>query len=240
MDVYGKDWRELRIASYDFETTGVNAKEDRVTEMGVIIFEGGEPISSFCSKFNPQKPQKKKAAAVSGITDEELAKEGLFADKAQDIKKLMLGCDVWVAFNEAFDRSFLAMEFKKAGIYMPAVATIDPLIWAHFFWPGGPNNLDNVSQRLKVNLSHDDRSHLVPSDRERHSADYDSMLTARCLFAMAAIMPQSLRQTLYTQDWLYRYWLVRIKNNEKKYARALDPILPPEAYEEKPEWLDAR
>ena len=163
----------------------------------------------------------------------------MFTEMSEEVKKILFDCDFWVAYNECFDRAFLLMECKKAGVHMPVKPIIDPLIWAQFFWPGLPNNLDSVSQRIKVVLSSEDREYLSAENVQRHRADYDAMLTARCLYAMGNLMPSTLRQTLYVQEYVYKYWLIRIKGNDKKYARPLTPILPREGYgDEVPAWLE--
>lgn len=222
------DWRNLKIAGIDFETTGLNAKDEGITEIGIVLFERGEVLKPYCRLVNPGRKIKKRAAEASGINDEDVKDQKPFSERVKSVKKLLGIADIWVAFNDQFDRSFLYAECERCGVHIDERPTIDPLIWANWLWPGERNNLDAVAQRLRVTLSSDDKSYLKTGSK-RHRADYDAMLVVRCLYEMASYMPRTLRQTLWVQDYLYWFWLQRHKHGDTKYARYLTPTLPPEA-----------
>jgi len=226
-DIYKKDWRKLKIACFDTETTGTNINDDRITEMGIIIFKKGEPIKKYCRLINPKKKIHPKAAKVSGITDSDVKEQRTFKQRFKKIYKLLYGADLWCAFNDQFDRGIMAAEFRRCGEEYEDKPCIDPRIWADHMWPGQTNNLDSVSARLRVNVPRTVTDELK-INVARHRADYDSLVTGYCLFAMMSAMPKTLRQTLYVQDYIYRRWLTNVYNNNPRFARSVEPTMPPE------------
>lgn len=229
-DIYKKDWRDLRIVSFDVETTGLDTKNDRIAEIGIVIFENGIPIKKYCKLINPEgKKMNPKATKVCGITDDMLKDKRTFAERVKKIRKFLFKeIDMWCAFNDQFDRSFLMNEFKRAGVEYEDKPCIDPLVWARYWWPTMKNALDDVMQKLRIIVDPKILKELE-IDRKRHRADYDSLITGLGLFTnMQIMMPKTLRQTLYVQDFLYRMWLLNIHQNEKKFARYLPVTMPPE------------
>lgn len=230
IDIYAKDWRELRIAAFDTETTGIDVKNDRIVEIGIVIFEGGKPIKKYCKLINPgKKKMKPQATKACGITDDDLKGKKPFVDRAKKIKSLLgKEVDLILAFNDQFDRSLLIEEFKRAGIsYEDTKPCIDLMIWSRDLWPTSSNKLDDVIQRLRIPINRKDLKELK-INRVRHRADYDAYVTAVALYAMQMIMPKTLRQTLYVQDFIYMKWLINIHQNNPKYARYLNLTMPPE------------
>ena len=232
MSIYTKDWTKMRIAVFDTETTGLKPNEDRIVEFGLMFFEKGKPVDSYNRLINPDgKAMHPKAQAVHGITPEMLAKKKTFKQLAKKIRKQLKDCDVWCAYNESFDRSFLKHEFKRAGVKMPQKPVIDPLIMAQHLWPQGPNTLDAVCQRLRVSAPIDvlKEYNLYDEDgAKRHRAAYDALLTGYVLYMFSHRMSNKLKQALFVQNWQYHVWLAFTKNGNARYARALEPTLPPE------------
>jgi len=225
--VYRKDWRELRIAVVDTETTGVNTEKDRVTEIGILTFENLKPVERYCKLINPEIPISKGAQNVSGITDEMVSPKRPFRKRVDEIKAILNKADVLCMYNEAFDRDLLIHEFARCDDEFPDdLCVIDPRIFSDFLVPSGPNTLDAVAQRMRAYASPELLNELrMKSDR--HRADYDALITGIVLERYSQTLPKTLRQLLYVQDWMYRYWLLYVRQNNQKYARKLEPTLPP-------------
>lgn len=230
MNIYKKDWRELRIASFDVETTGLDVKNDRVVEIGIVIFENGKPIRSYCKLINPEgKKFNVRATKKTGIGAEDVEGKRTFAQRAKKIRRLLCKeVDIWCAFNDQFDRSLLMNEFKRANIEYKEKPCIDPLVWARYWWPTMKNALDDVVQKLRIKVSNHVLNNLGIKKR-RHRADYDALVTGSALFTnVKNMMPKTLRQTLYVQDFIYRMWLLNIHQNNPKFVRYLELTMPPE------------
>jgi DNA polymerase III epsilon subunit-like protein len=243
MNVYTEDWRNLRIGVFDTETTDLDRKKERIIQIGILIFQGGKLLKKYCKLINPDLDQNCKpispygvkvspgAFKVHGITNEELIDKRLFKDRVAKINKMLCEeVDIWCAFNDNFDRGFLAEEYKRSGWVLTEKPCIDPLIWAFSLWPTMPNKLDDIVQRLRIEINKKDLT-TFEIDNNRHRADYDAFLTGNVLYTMSLFMPKTVRQTLYVQDYLYRTWLLKSHNNEPKYMRHTLPTMPPEHVE---------
>lgn len=227
---YEEDWRKQRIASFDVETTGLDVKNDRIVEIGIVFFVDGKPVDKYCKLINPEgKKIDPKATKKTGITNEMVKDKKTFAQRIKKIKRLLFQeADIWCAFNDQFDRSMLINEFKRAGFEYRDQPCIDPLVWARYWWPNMKNALDDVVQKLRIRVNPRTLNELKIS-KKRHRADYDCLVTGAALFTnMQHMMPKTLRQTLYVQDFIYRMWLLNIHQNDAKYARYLELTMPPE------------
>jgi len=95
----------------DTETTGFDAQNDRVIELGMLLFEF-DPVTGevyqvsdvFDELEDPGFPIPPATTAVHHITDEMV--KGQRIDDAR-VKALMQGVDVVIAHNAAFDRPFV-------------------------------------------------------------------------------------------------------------------------------------
>lgn len=160
----------LREIIFDTETTGLDAREDRIIEIGgvelVDHFPTGRTIHLYINpdgrKVHPD------ALAVHGITDESLVDKPKFADVAQEILDFF-GEGQWIAHNATFDMGFVNAELGRLG--MPPVApaqVTDTLAIARRKHPMGPNSLDALCRRYGIDNSH----------RLKHGALLDSELLA--------------------------------------------------------------
>lgn len=102
------------LAFLDLETTGTDAANDRIVEIGIYVWRG-EPVSH-CWRVNPGIPIPKEASGVHGITDEMVANEPPFGKLAPFVHSILSGCDL-AGFNvTSFDIPILWEEFARAGI----------------------------------------------------------------------------------------------------------------------------
>ena len=100
-----------RAAIIDTETTGMDPKEDRVIEIGIVVFEYGVetgevgPVVGHLSALeDPGRPIPPETTAIHHITDE-MVRGKRFDDEV--ITRLLSGVSLIIAHNASFDRPFL-------------------------------------------------------------------------------------------------------------------------------------
>ncbi len=104
------------VCFFDLETTGTNITQDRIIEIAVIrIQTNGEQIMR-SHRLNPTIPIPPEAAAIHGITDEDVKHLPTFKEVAREYVKLFEGADL-AGFNILrFDLPLLVEEFLRAGV----------------------------------------------------------------------------------------------------------------------------
>jgi len=96
----------------DLETTGANPALDRITEVGVLLIEGGEVVREWSSLVNPEAPIPPFISSMTGITDAMVAKAPTFRELRHEIADLLRG-RIFIAHNARFDYGFLSHEFRR-------------------------------------------------------------------------------------------------------------------------------
>lgn len=166
----------MREIIFDTETTGLDARLDRVIEIGGIeLFNHFPTGRSIHIYINPgDRKVHPDALAVHGITDEFLKDKYLFANHADEILDFF-GDAKWIAHNATFDMGFINAEFARLGRppILPEMVT-DTLALARRKHPMGPNSLDALCRRYGIDNSH----------RTRHGALLDSELLAEVYIEM--------------------------------------------------------
>lgn len=166
------NWVEIPVAFVDTETTGIDARADRVIEVGIVVGVGGQVIERHNWLINPGIPIPKESTAVHQITDEMVTDKPPFAEVAAEILAVFAG-KIPAAYNAAFDRGFIRAEMERAGrisgALPPAVRSdvtwIDPLVFAREFFKGQGESraLGAVAERLGVSLQN---AHRATDDAE--------------------------------------------------------------------------
>ena len=160
----------MREIIFDTETTGLDAREDRIIELGCIELDNRFPTGrTFHHYINPQgRAINPEAQAVHGIGAEQLVGKPTFGDLAEKFLAFIDGAKL-VAHNAGFDMGFINAEFARLG--HPAVGqerVVDTLALARRKHPMGPNSLDALCRRYGIDNSH----------RTKHGALLDSELLA--------------------------------------------------------------
>lgn len=106
----------------DIETTGLNAKEERIIEIGAVKVIDGQVVDTFHSFLQPGRPVGERIEALTGITDEMLVGAPL---PKEIMPKFWHFCEdlPLLGHNLIFDYSFLKkgmvnekLTFEKVGI----------------------------------------------------------------------------------------------------------------------------
>jgi DNA polymerase-3 subunit epsilon len=160
----------MREIIFDTETTGLDAREDRIVEIGGVELKDHFPTGRTIHLFiNPNgKKVHPDALAVHGITDAFLSDKPVYEAQADEILEFF-GDGMWIAHNANFDMGFINAELARIG--RPPIANtrvIDTLQLARRKHPMGPNSLDALCKRYGIDNSH----------RLKHGALLDSELLA--------------------------------------------------------------
>ncbi len=160
----------MREIIFDTETTGLDAREDRIIELGCIELVNRFPTGrTFHHYINPQGRQiNVEAQAVHGISAADLEGKPGFDGIARDFLEFIDGATL-IAHNANFDMGFINAEFARLG--HPAVGperVVDTLALARRKHPMGPNSLDALCRRYGIDNTR----------RTKHGALLDSELLA--------------------------------------------------------------
>ncbi len=183
-----ENWKDLPLVVLDVETTGFDPEQDRIIEIALIRFERGEVLETYGQLINPQREVPAEVVKLTGIKNEELVDQPLFADVADAIWSRLQGVGI-VAYNLSFDRGFIRKELSRVGLSWPEEApTLDPLIFARQFFKNSPRkNLGTVSKLLGIPLE------------EAHRATHDATVTGHVLYAFEGRLPERLSDLLTLQ-----------------------------------------
>ncbi len=160
----------MREIVLDTETTGLDPKTgDRVVEIGAVELLNHIPTGrSFHRYINPERTMPAEAFRVHGLSDAFLADKPRFQEIAEEFVGFIDDA-VLVIHNAEFDVGFLNMELGRLG--RPAIVherVVDTLALARRKHPGGPNSLDALCARYRIDNS----------NRTLHGALLDSQLLA--------------------------------------------------------------
>ena len=161
-----------RLVALDTETTGISHRlGDRVIEIGAVeLVDGRITGRQFHTYLQPNRPVHWAAQQVHGISSAMLVGKPLFAHKADELLDFLRGSEV-VAHTATFDTGFLDNELRLSG-HTASLARhcriTCSLRLARARWPGMPNKLDDLLQRLRI-----------PHSRELHGALKDAHLLAQ-------------------------------------------------------------
>ncbi len=119
-----------KYIAFDIETTGLSPTEDRIIEIGAVLFENGIPVKKFGSLVNSNKTISSQATAVNNISNqmiENAPKEDIVYPKLIEcLGDALSGTTIICAHNARFDISFLSNTLERLG-YSGNIRYIDTL-----------------------------------------------------------------------------------------------------------------
>ena len=148
----------LGVSEYcvvDIETTGLQFRTDKITEIGAIKIKDGKVIDTFDTLINPGIPIPEEISRLTGITD-------IMVKDCEDINSVMpkflefVGKDTLVAHNAEFDIGFLRYNAESLGREFKN-ESIDTLVVSRTLFPDFKRHkLEVIAQNLgiKVEVAH--------------------------------------------------------------------------------------
>jgi DNA polymerase III epsilon subunit family exonuclease len=145
---------EVPIAAVDVETTGASAEfGHRVIEIGIVRIEQGIVSREYQQLIDPQRSISGGVVALTGITQEMVARQPTFAAQFPAMMEMMRGAVV-LGHNVRFDLSFLRKEFRRCGCHLEdalgAAQVLDTVRIARRRFGRGGNGLQSLAPRLGI------------------------------------------------------------------------------------------
>lgn len=107
------------LCVFDLETTGVQVVKDRIVEMCVIKVWPDGREDTHVWRVNPGIPIPAEAAAIHGISDEDVKDCPAFKQIVHEVKSVIEGCDLAGYNCHKFDVPLLAEELLRADCDLP-------------------------------------------------------------------------------------------------------------------------
>lgn len=119
-----------KYIAFDIETTGLDLKEDRIIELGAVLFENRYPVSNYGTLINPNKRITDEATKVNNISNDMINNAPLESDVypkfVEFLGEALSGNIIICAHNAQFDISFLQNTLERLG-YTGTISYIDTL-----------------------------------------------------------------------------------------------------------------
>ncbi len=153
------------MIAFDIETTGLDNRTCKITEIGAVKIKGGEVIDTFQTFVDPEMPIPEEIVKLTSITDEMV----MGAPSQSDAVRAFLdfaGERMLIAHNANFDCGFIRVAATNAGI--PFENTyLDTVALSQF-----------VNPELKKHKLNIVAEHYGLGDFEHHRADADAKMLA--------------------------------------------------------------
>jgi len=190
LNMLSEHWYDADLAVVDVETTGLDPQTDRVIEVGIVHMRAGEIIERWGQLIDPGREIPPEVVKLTGIQPEDLVGKPRFADIASEVSARLEG-RVLVAYNLAFDSTFIRNELKRADTHFPEGPALDPLVFARELQKSdGSKRLAKVAERLGIRLE------------EAHRAVNDAEVAGQVLYAFRDQLPPRLEDlTILQQQW---------------------------------------
>jgi len=101
-------------AIVDVETTGSYASGNSITEIAICVHDGKKPVKWFESLVRPDRKIPNYITALTGITNEMVAKAPTFEEILPEVEE-MLKDKIFVAHHVHFDYTFVKKQFEYLG-----------------------------------------------------------------------------------------------------------------------------
>ncbi|GED33833.1 3'-5' exonuclease [Brevibacillus centrosporus] len=144
------------ITVLDFETSGLDPKNDRIIEIAAIRCHEGKIISQYITLIHFDGELKPKITEITGIQSSDL-QNGLSEETAIRILNRFIGSNIIVAHNAAFDLSFLHFALLRHAGRTFSNHFIDTLTICrdrHVY----PHSLRNMCQRYGIDMNESHRA----------------------------------------------------------------------------------
>ena len=184
----------MKFIVLDTETTGLNTREDRITEIGCIkVDENLIEVDQYHQYINPEYKISSGAESVTGLTNDILKGYPTFKE-IQDNFLSFIDKDIIIAHNAKFDITIINSELRRNGKDILTNDFIDTLLLSRQKFPGYHANLDALSERLAI-----------VTNREKHGALLDAYILLDVYRELIKVNRRSeLKFTHVNIDWSKR------------------------------------
>ena len=159
---------DTEFVAFDIETTGLNAQDERMTEIGAVIFSGGEIKSTFNTFVNPEKHIPADITNLTGIRDSDV-QDAPKEKEALEMFMAYAGDRPLIAHNAHFDVGFMTAAAMRNGLRFSPVF-LDSLALSQALLP--------ELKRFKLDIV---SNHLGLPQFNHHRASDDAMVVARMM-----------------------------------------------------------
>jgi DNA polymerase III alpha subunit (gram-positive type) len=185
-------WQSSRFASFDLETTGTEAGVDRIIEIGIVVFDGGEVVDRYQQLVDPEMELPPVITEVTGIKADDLVGQPKLAEVIDEAMARLTAQPI-LAYNHEFDTRMLRGELQRLGRgdELPPCLDPFPFCWEHLREKGLTKNaqLGTISEFMAIPLD------------AAHRADHDAEAAGRVMLKLPeyVLLPDSLEQLLSLQ-----------------------------------------
>jgi len=149
---HSKPWQLPAFVAVDVETTGLQSKTDRITEIGAAKFVGGTCVATYSRLINPMQPIPRQIVDLTGITNEEAQQQPEFAHFATEIVDF-IGDLPLCGHQIEFDVSFLSEEFGRCNMPRISAFRLDTAVLSRLSLPGlSSYSLSGVCMSLGIEI----------------------------------------------------------------------------------------
>ena len=163
-----------KLLFVDLETTGANAANDRITEIGIVTVEPDGHVDRWSSFVNPGVSIPPFIQQLTGINDAMVRDAPSFSSLAEEVKTRLSG-GLFIAHNARFDYGFLHHAFSRVDHCLDSEALCTVKLSRKLYPEEKKHNLDILIERHA----------LIPSARHRAMADADLLWQLWCRFNAA-------------------------------------------------------
>lgn len=189
----------IPLAFVDLETTGANARSDKITEVGIVTVRGSL-VEQWSTLVNPGVPISPFIESLTGINNQMVRDAPSFGEIHSEVVERLNGC-VFVAHNARFDHGFLQAALEPFGRELKAPIICTVALSRHLFPDESKHNLDiqvsrhglHVSGRHRALADADLARQLWERLRARHAESEFGDAIARQLFKRKTRKPAKAR-----------------------------------------------
>jgi len=180
------------LVVFDFETTGLDASQEQIIEIGAIRLRNWEPVAEYSQLVNPGEILSDTVVKLTGLTNEDLKDQPPIEQVFDGFLKFISN-GLLVAHNAEFDMAFLVQTAHRLGydLSWPAFCTLK---MARTLLPElESKNLDTLASYYDLSFE------------ARHRSIGDVKVTCAVLKAMVDDYGQDLK----TWSDFQQYWVTK-------------------------------